>query len=116
MAHLLEEHQPALIVLEATSGYEQAAFHHLSSSFSVSIVNPRRIRAFARANGRLATPALAGGARETARIDAHNLAHFAQVVQPHPRPSSSEAQQQLAGMVAHRPQSKILVLFQGSTA
>lgn len=95
MAHFLEEHQPALIVLEATGGYEQAAFHHLSSSFSVSIVNPRRVRAFARANGRLA---------KTDRIDAHNLAHFAQVVQPHPQPPSSEAQQQLAGMVASRRQ------------
>ncbi len=95
MAHLLEEHQPALIVLEATGGYEQAAFHHLSSSFPVSIVNPRRVRAFARANGRLA---------KTDRIDAHNLAHFAQVVQPHPQPPSSEAQQQLAGMVARRRQ------------
>lgn len=65
LTDLLLKHQPALIVLEATGGYEQAAFRCLSASqLSVAIVNPRRVRDFARANGRLATPALAGGARE----------------------------------------------------
>jgi transposase len=107
LARPLQEHNPALAVLEATGGYEQEAFHRLSSSFPVAIVNPCRVRAFARANGRLA---------KTDRIDAHNLAHFAQVVRPHPRPASSEARQQLAGMIARRRQSKILVLFQGFTA
>jgi transposase len=95
LAEHLQMRQPALIALEATGGYEQAAFHHLSASLPVAIVNPRRVRAFAWANGRLA---------KTDRIDAHNLAHFAQVVQPHPQPATSEAQQQLAGLVARRRQ------------
>ena len=105
LTDLLLKHQPALIVLEATGGYEQAAFRCLSASqMSVAIVNPRRVRDFARANGRLATPALAGGARETDRIDAYNLAHFAQVVRPHTRPASTDAQQRLVGMIARRRQ------------
>ncbi|MGA9532124.1 MAG: transposase [Anaerolineales bacterium] len=95
LADLLGKHQPPLIVLEATGGYEQLALHQLRQLFPVAIVNPRRVRAFARANGRLA---------KTDRLDAHNLAHFAQVIQPHPQPPSSEAQQQLAGMVARRRQ------------
>jgi transposase len=95
LARLLQEHKPALTVLEATGGYEQEAFHKLSISFPVAIVNPRRVRAFARANGRLA---------KTDRIDAHNLAHFAQVVRPHPKPASSESQQQLGSMMARRRQ------------
>jgi transposase len=95
LADLFREHQPELVVLEATGGYEQLAFHQLRQHFPVAIVNPKRVRDFARANGRLA---------KTDRIDAHNLAHFAQVVRPHPQPPSSEALQQLAGMVARRRQ------------
>lgn len=95
LADLLKAHEPKLIVLEATGGYEQLALHQLQQIFPVAIVNPRRVRAFARANGLLA---------KTDRIDAHNLAHFAQVIQPHTQPPSSEAQQQLAGMVARRRQ------------
>jgi len=96
ITNLLLQHQPALIVLEATGGYEQAAFRTLSAGrLSVAIVNPRRVRAFARANGRLA---------KTDRIDAHNLAHFAQVVRPHAHPASTEAHQRLVGLIARRRQ------------
>jgi transposase len=96
LTDLLLKHQPILIVLEATGGYEQAAFRSLSArQLAVAIVNPRRVRAFAQANGRLA---------KTDRIDAHNLAHFAQVVRPHPHPPSTEAQQCLTGLIARRRQ------------
>jgi transposase len=55
LTDLLLKHQPALIVLEATGGYEQAAFRSLSAhQLAVAIVNPKRVRDFARANGRLA--------------------------------------------------------------
>ncbi len=101
LTDLLLQHQPALIVLEATGGYEQAAFRCLSArQLSVAIVNPRRVRAFARANGRLA---------KTDRIDAHNLAHFAQVVRPHSRPASTDAQQRLVGLIARRRQLHRLI-------
>ncbi len=96
LTNLLLKNQPTLVVLEATGGYEQAAFRQLSErQLSVAIVNPRRVRDFARANGRLA---------KTDRIDAHNLAHFAQVVLPHARPASTYAQQCLVGLIARRRQ------------
>jgi transposase len=96
LTDLLLKHHPTLIVLEATGGYEQAAFRSLSAcQLAVAIVNPRRVRDFARANGRLA---------KTDRIDAHNLAHFGQVVRPHPHPPSTEARQRLVGFMARRRQ------------
>lgn len=96
LTDLLLNRQPTLIVLEATGGYEQGAFRCLSASqLSVAIVNPRRVRDFARANGRLA---------KTDRIDAYNLAHFAQVVRPHAHPASTDSQQRLVGMIARRRQ------------
>ena len=96
LTDLLLKHQPTLIVLEATGGYEQAAFRSMSASqLSVAIVNPKRVRDLARANGRLA---------KTDRIDAYNLAHFAQVVRPHAHPVSTDAQQRLVGMIARRRQ------------
>jgi transposase len=96
LTDLLLKHQPTLIVLEATGGYEQAAFRSFSArQLAVAIVNPRRVRAFARANGRLT---------KTDLIDAHNLAHFANVVRPHSHPPSTKAQQRLKGFMARRRQ------------
>jgi transposase len=48
----------------------------------VAVVNPRQVRDFARATGRLA---------KTDRLDAPVLAHFAQAVRPTPRPLPDEA-------------------------
>jgi transposase len=87
---------PTLIALEATGGYEQAAARRLNQAgLPVAIVSPRRVRDFARAKGLLA---------KTDRLDAHNLAHFAQAVRPHPRPAVSDAQRLLAGLVSRRRQ------------
>ena len=58
------------IVLEASGGYERAVFIALTEAGLVAaIVNPRQVRDFARANGRLA---------KTDRLDAAVLAHFAE--------------------------------------
>jgi hypothetical protein len=70
---------PALIVLEATGGYEAPAAAALASAgFPVAIVNARQIRAFARATGLLA---------KTDVLDARVIAHFAEAVRPPVRPS-----------------------------
>jgi len=93
---LLTEHTVDLVVVEATGGFEkQAALAIGSSPLPVAIVSPRRVKAFARANGRLA---------KTDRLDAHNLAHFAQVVQPPVRPLPSAAREHLSGLTARRRQ------------
>jgi transposase len=92
----LAARDPTLIAIEATGGYEQAAARHLNQArLPVAIVSPRRVRDFARAKGLLA---------KTDRLDAHNLAHFAQTVRPHPRPAISDALVHLAGLVSRRRQ------------
>ena len=92
----LLELAPTLIAIEATGGYEQAAARRLGQAgLPVAIVRPRRVRYLARAKGLLA---------KTDRLDAHNLAHFAQAVRPHPRPAASDAQVYLAGLVSRRRQ------------
>ena len=65
---------PTLVVLEATGGYERAAVAALSlKGLPVCLVNPKRVRDFAGALGRLA---------KTDAIDAGVLAEFADKVRP----------------------------------
>ena len=62
------------IVLEATGGYERALWLALSEAGLVAaVVNPRQVREFARAAGRLA---------KTDRLDAAVIAHFAETFAP----------------------------------
>jgi len=69
---------PQLIVLEATGGCEQVVAAQLAAArLPLVVVNPRQIRDFARATGRLA---------KTDRIDAAVIAHFAEAVRPPVRP------------------------------
>lgn len=67
---------PALVVLEATGGYEfEAACALQATGLSVAVVNPRQARDFARAMGALA---------KTDSLDARMLAAFARVLHQHP--------------------------------
>lgn len=62
------------IVLEATGGYERALWIALTEAGLVAaVVNPRQVREFARASGRLA---------KTDRLDAAVIAHFAETFSP----------------------------------
>ena len=64
VSRLLEEH-PVLVILEATGGFERAVVAALATEgLPVAVVNPRQVREFARATGRLA---------KTDRIDASIL-------------------------------------------
>ena len=92
----LRELNPALIVLEATGGYEtDVATAVALAGLPVALINPRPVRDFARALGRLA---------KTDAIDAQVLALFAARVQPAPRPLPDEAHQTLASLVTRRRQ------------
>lgn len=63
-----------LVVMEATGGYETAVATALvSAGFRVAVVNPRQIRDFAKATGRLA---------KSDRIDARVIAEFGQAIEP----------------------------------
>lgn len=92
----LRERAPALIVLEATGGYEATVAGVLvEAQLPVAVVNPRQVRDFAKAVGQLA---------KTDRLDAHLLALFAARVQPTPRPLPDAATQDLAALVTRRRQ------------
>jgi transposase len=85
-----------LIVLEASGGYETAVVAALSEAgLPVVVVNPRQVRDFARAVGRLA---------KTDAIDADVLALFAERVRPEVRPIPDAMTQALQTWVARRRQ------------
>src|SRR5215831_9999937 len=83
---------PALVVLEATGGYEAAL---AAGGLAVVVVNPRQARDFARSTGKLA---------KTDRVDARLLAHFAEAVRPPVRPLPTAAAEELGALVARRRQ------------
>ena len=85
-----------LIVLEATGGYESVAASMLSAKvLPVVVVNPRLVRNFAKATGKLA---------KTDQIDAHSIAHFASAVRPEQRQLKSEHMELLAALNTRRRQ------------
>jgi transposase len=87
---------PALVVLEATGGLEvRLAAALAAAGLPVAVVNPRQVRAFARAMGRLA---------KTDRLDAEAIARFAEAVRPPARPLPDEATRHLGALVARRRQ------------
>lgn len=92
----LRPQRPTLLVLEATGGYEAPLVAALTlAALPVVVVNPRQVRAFARALGRLA---------KTDTLDAAVLAHFAEAVHPTPRPLANAATVELQALVERRRQ------------
>lgn len=88
--------QPRLIVLEATGGLEILATGRLTAAdFPVAVVNPRQVRDFAKATGRLA---------KTDRIDAQVIAQFGQAIKPVPRALKDEETQRLSALLVRRRQ------------
>jgi transposase len=88
VSRLLEE-RPVMVILEATGGFERAVVAALTvAGLPVAVVNPRQVRDFARATGRLA---------KTDRIDASILARFAEAVRPVPKPLPDEEIRAFAG-------------------
>jgi len=99
---VLKKHPVALIVLEATGGYERgAALAVQEAGLPLAIVNPRQARDFARALGYLA---------KTDRIDALALTELARVLHRHPDREKlvkllpDAEQRQLQALMARRRQ------------
>ena len=87
---------PALIVVEATGGWEVALVGALAAALlPVAVVNPRQVRDFARSTGTLA---------KTDRLDAQSLAHFAEALRPQPRPLPNAQAQELSALLQRRRQ------------
>lgn len=96
LARRLARLKPALIVLEATGGFEIPAVAALAAcGLPTAVVNPRQARDFAKAIGQLA---------KNDKIDASVLAHFAQAVRPQPRPLPAPEVAALDALLARRRQ------------
>ena len=92
-AHSLRE---ALVVVEATGGYERPAMFALQDAgLAVALVNPRQVRDFAKGICQLA---------KTDALDAAVLAEFARLVNPSPSEPTSERQRELDALVTRRRQ------------
>lgn len=92
----LQSHHIALVVLEATGGYERPIVAELlQADLKVVVASPRQVRDFARGIGEFA---------KTDPINARVLARFAQVVQPKPKPQFSPETDELADLVRRRSQ------------
>jgi transposase len=87
---------PTLVVLEATGRLESATVGALAvAGIPLAVVNPRQVRDFARATGKLA---------KTDALDAQMLARFAEAVRPTPRPLPDATQQRLEALLVRRRQ------------
>lgn len=85
-----------LVVMEATGGYETAlATALVGSGLRVAVVNPRQIRDFAKATGRLA---------KNDRIDAQVIAAFGQAIEPEIVRLPDEDARELEALLVRRRQ------------
>ena len=89
--------QPGIqVVCEATGGYERDVVAALQAAqIPVSVLNPARVRHFARATGQRA---------KTDDIDAAVLSAYGQALQPKPTAPRTEQEQQLAELIRRRVQ------------
>jgi transposase len=102
LAKLLLANEIALIVMEATGGYEfDLACALQAAGLAVAVINPRQARDFAKAMGYLA---------KTDRIDAGVLSELARTIAAHPhadrfvKPLADAEQQTLKARVTRRTQ------------
>ena len=88
--------RPKLIVLEATGGLQNLVAGMLvAEGFPIAVINPRQIRDFAKASGKLA---------KTDRIDAKIIARFGEAIKPEPRHFKDEDSQSLTALITRRRQ------------
>ena len=96
LVDLLAPMSPQLIVLEATGGLEMdVTLGIIEAGLPVAVVNPTRVREFAKAIGQYA---------KTDRIDAQLIAHFAYKVRPAEASRKSQKQSLLSALIRRRQQ------------
>lgn len=102
----LQQWSPKLIVFEATGGFEVelACWLH-QAGFEFALVNPRQVRDFAKATGRLA---------KTDPIDARVLAHYGHALQPEPRPPVDASTRLLDELVGRRRQLSDMIVAESN--
>ena len=85
-----------VVIVEATGGPEMLLVQSLvTGGIAVIVVNPRQVRDFAKATGRLA---------KTDKLDAHLIACFGAAVKPEPRPLKDHQTLELAALIRRRQQ------------
>lgn len=100
----VKDYNPERIVLEATGGYEKACTQSLlEAGFEVCLMNPRRIRDFAKASGLLA---------KTDSLDAKIIARFGKVMQPEPNAKQDAFQEKLVALESRRQQLLDMVVME----
>jgi transposase len=88
--------RPELIVVEATGGYQRAVVLGLyEAGLPVAVVNPLRVRQYARACGLLA---------KTDKLDAFNLAEFGKQMKPRQFEAKSESGRYISALMVRRRQ------------
>lgn len=93
---------PVQVICEATGGWERPVLGALHrAAVPVAVLNPRQVRDFAKATGRLA---------KTDRIDAQVLALFGSHFKPAATPAPSDAQRELSAWVTRRDQIQAILL------
>lgn len=88
--------EPDMVIVESTGGLERQLIIELSAAnVPFALVNPRRVRQFAKSIGLFA---------KTDKIDAHLLVRFGEAVKPEPTQLASEEEQRLSALMTRRNQ------------
>jgi transposase len=96
--------QKTLIVLEASGGYEKNVANHLrKKKFNVAVVNAKRVRDFAKAQGKLA---------KTDSIDAKTIMLFGQTFELNPQPYVADDEEERLAYLNRREQLVKLITLE----
>ena len=96
LALWMAKRSPRGVIMEATGGWERAVVKAFRvAGLKVMVMNPRRVRDFAKAAGLLA---------KTDRIDAKALALFGAKMEPEPRPEATASEEAQRALLDRRRQ------------
>jgi transposase len=97
----LKEQELSAVVMESTGGLEKLLAASLAAEgFPTVVVNPRRIRDYAKSRGQLA---------KTDAIDAGIIAGFAKDIRPEVRPLADELTQEIKALLVRRQQLQEMI-------
>jgi transposase len=97
----IQKQTPALVVLEATGGLEKLlAASMVAAEIPVVVVNPRRVKEYARCKGKLA---------KTDAIDAGTIAEYGRDIHPQIRPLPDKETTEIKSLIVRRQQLQEMI-------